>query len=192
MPAYAVTIDETAYASLGSRNGVKGAVVFANDATDAKAMLKSLFGIDFDVKWTNATVTEIAAGANMVGWKLHVIISHPTTGAERVNIQVTGAGGDDTIDEIAALMVTALNAHALIANAAYSGGNLLTVAGAADTLGDHQLFVAFYPPGSENVAVPGLVSTITDAGAAGAALTAQLAADAATVPAVTAKFAEAA
>lgn len=187
--AFIVTVGD-AYAALGDRNKVRGAVVFAEVAADAKDVLKARFGGDLDALWENATVTAMAAAANMLGWKLQVIVTHPTTAVEIYNVTVTGAGADDTVDELAALMVTALEAvgGADLTPSYNAGTNVLTVAAIADDIGDHQLTVRMFSPLSTAVAIPGFVGTIVDAGASGAVLTAALAADAYTVPAVAAAF----
>lgn len=184
---YVVTFDPTI--NVSTRNGVQSAVVVAESAADAKAILKALHGDEVVNGWDNATVTAMAAGANMVGWKLRTQIID-TDGTVTADVTVTGAGGDDTVDEIAALSVIALNALSNIASAAYnSGTQVLTVAGTGDGLGDQELNVFFYAPGS-TIPVPGFVGAIVDGGASGDALTVTLAADAYTVPKVTAKFAD--
>jgi hypothetical protein len=194
MPAYAVTFDEAEFSGVGSRNGVRGAVVFAADANDAKALLKAQGAADIDAAWDGATYTEIAAGANFVGWTLRVAVTHPTTHAEVYDIEVVGAGANDTVDEIAALMVTALEAAgaALLTPSYDAGTNILTVAAIGDAIGDHNLQAFWYPPqdavNERRISVPGFIGAIVDAGVAAAVLTVTLGADAKTVPAVTTMF----
>lgn len=188
--AFVVTIDGSVEGR-GLRNGVDTAVVWANDATDAKAIAEATFAYDQPAVWANATATAVAAATNMLGWHLHVKVTDNATGLAVVDVTVVGAGSDDTIDEIAALAVTALNATAPIAGAAYnSSTQVLKVAETTDGLGDNFLTVEWYPAGAaQNVAIPGFLVSKVDGGAAGDALTATFPADAYTVPAVIAKFA---
>lgn len=185
---YSVVMDPTVNVSL--RNGVASAVVVAETSDDAKAALKALYGSDVDAGWDNATATEIAAGTDLEGWTLHVTVIS-AAGVTKADISVVGTVDDNTVDEIAALAVAALNATAAIAGADYdSSTNVLKVAETTDNLGDSTVFAAFYAPGSKS-AVPGFIGTITDGGAADDALTVALAADAYTVPGLTAVYKEA-
>lgn len=184
---FAVQFDSNV--NTGSRDGVKGAIVAAENSTDAKALLKALHGDDVDAGWDNATYTAMAAEADLNGWSLNVSVIS-AAGVVLADETVTGDGTNKTVDLIAALMVTALNGTASIANASYNAtSNTLTVASAADGIGDAHIAVSMTPPGS-SVAVPGFVGTITDQGVAAAALTVALASDSYTVPKVTAQFAE--
>lgn len=185
---YAASFDPSI--NVPDRNGVRGAIVVAESTADAKALLQALHADEVTGGWANATFTEMAAAADMAGWNLRVQVLKVSDGSVTADVTVTGAAAA-TVDTIAALMVIALNATTPIANAAYnSGTNVLTVAGTADNLGDHRVYAFMAPPGS-SVSVPGFVGAITDEGSAGAALTVALAADAYTVPKVTAKFANA-
>lgn len=187
MPAYVVAFDPSV--NVPSRNGVKAAVVFANNATDARAILKAQYADDVDSSWDNATVTQIAAGVDLVGYVYRAEIITPE-GISLVAVEVTGDVTNNTIDEIAALLVTALNADSHIAGAAYNAGtNTLTAAQTTDNLGDHRLVVSAFPPGENRVALPGLIGAVTQSGAANAALTVVFSADAYSLPATTARFA---
>lgn len=170
-----------------TRNGVKSAVVIAETSADALAVLKSLYGDDAD--WTNATATEFSAGTDLAGWTLHLEVinpaAHPSTNT-LFSLNVVGVTSD-TFDLIGAAAVTALNALSEIAHAAYSS-NVLTVAGTADGIGDYRLIAAFYPPGEALVAVPGFLGTVVDEGASGDALTVAFAADAYSIPNITARY----
>jgi hypothetical protein len=181
MPAYLVTIPEDANAQL--IEGKRNVVLFAEDvaaAREAAAMAYSPYSIDGGVQsqwatlFASATVTEIVAG-DLEGAVLRVQINDATT---PVDVSVTG-GAADGVDEICADMVTALNATAAIANASYDVANLLTCAGAADSLGDNTLTVSLTLNG---VDLQDLIGTITHEGAAGAALTVQMATDAIALP----------
>ena len=70
---------------------------------------------------------------------------------------------DEKTRQIMILMVTALNNDALIANASFnSGTHVLTVAGAADGIGDHRVFGYFIPPNADLtklIGVPGFTAT---------------------------------
>lgn len=187
--AYAVTFDSETNLGIGTLNGLKGAVVWANSSADAKALLKAQYSSDMDYLWENATYTAIAAAANLLGWTLRIQVTTPATGAVIADCSVLGAGSDDTIDELAALMVIALNATAPIAGAAYNAGTqVLTIAETTDALGDKRVNAWMYPPNSLFVSIPGFLSTVVDEGAGSAALSITLAADSYTVPVVTKKF----
>lgn len=184
MPAFLVEADRNA--AVTRIEGVDTFVVFATDAAQAKSICESRFSGDANAIFAGATATEITAAADFNGWTLRVTLSHPTTLATVADVTVTGDATNNTIDEIAALAVTALNALDDIANASYDGtGNVLTVAGAADSLGDHICTAELKPPAAsyaEPRAVAGLIGTITDEGSAGSAVTVALPADAAVVP----------
>lgn len=189
MSTYVVTFDPSV--NVGSRNGVQGAVVVANNVADAKALLDAKHGGDLDVNWDNATYTAFAAGADLEGWSLRVQVRDATGAVVAADCTVVGAPAA-TVDTIAALMVTALNATAPIAGAAYNAGtNVLKVAETTDNLGDQRVVVEFWPPVGtlgQKVSVPGFIGAITHQGLSNAALSVALAADAYTVPAVMKKF----
>lgn len=185
---YVVTFDP-AVGSV-SRDGVKSAIVVAESAADARAALKAQYGNDSDAGWANATVTAMAAGADLAGWTLHLDLIKPTAKADGsadvlVSVDVVGVAAD-TFDTIGAAAVTALNAT-VIGHAAYAS-NVLTVAGTLDGKGDHRLVAAFYPPGERKVAVPGFLGAVTHQGSSGAAVSVAFAADAYTIPKLTGKF----
>ena len=134
--------------------------------------------------WANATATALAAGADLQGWRLRVAI----IGAA-VDVTVTGAAAA-TVDSIGALAVTALNATAAIAGAAYnSSTNVLTIAETTDALGNKSVLAELYPPtggsfGNPTVAIPSFVSTVVHNGSSGAALKCTLVAS--TIPTIAA------
>lgn len=189
MPAYFLTLDRNKCHAL--RHGADAMVLFAADGTAAKQMAAAQYPGD-GAAWINdSTATEVVAGSNWIGWTFKVrILSGLAAGAgvnadgsAEISLTATGAA-QDTMDEIAAVLVTRLNALPTIANAAYnSTTNTLTVAGTADNLGDKQIEVEIIPPSGESP-VAALVGTVTDGGSAGAALTVVLPADAAVIPAV--------
>ena len=186
MPAYLLTLDRNKCGHQ-LRGGGDAMVVFAADATAAKQIAAAKYPSD-GLAWANdSTATQIVAASDFNGWTLRVFIqSGLGAGTDSAEFTVVGDADDNTIDEIAALMVTALNAHADIANASYNAtSNTLTIAGAADGLGDQTVEVSLTPPGGES-AVASLIGTITDGGASGDAITVVLPADAAVIPVVTA------
>lgn len=181
--AFLVTLPASATAKV-LKDGYDSILVYADDAADAKAMAKAVTDGDADAQWDGATTTALVAAANLVGWRFRVVIfdSDPV-----VDVEVVGAGTDDTIDEIAALLVIALNATAPIAGAAYnSTSQVLTIAETTDSLGDKKVAVEVYPPASVGgrIPIPGFVDSVTDEGSAGAALSCTFAADAYPVPSI--------
>jgi len=152
------------------RNGINSAVVVANSASDAKQVLKAAMNLPSDGPWGEATVTEITEGADLEGWRARITIKD-TSGDVVEQVTVTGAASAD-FDAIAALLVTALNATTTIDNAAYATPNL-TIAGAADGIGDHTVEVALLPPTDwvdPTIELASLFGTITHEGSAGSAL----------------------
>lgn len=191
MPAYLVTLDR----NKSGHTIVQGAdamVIFAASATAAKQAAAAKFEGD-GLAWLNdSTATEIVAGTDWQGWTFRVAIlgGFGTGGDEPRTVAVVGDATDDTVDEIAAALVVALNALDGIANAAYNATtNTLTVAAAADALGDQKLEVSIIPPGGSD-SVDALVGTITDGGVAAADLTVVLPADNAVIPNVLAPVAQ--
>ena len=126
-------------------------------------------------------LSEIVADADFNGWTFALDV---IGGAAPISVSVTGTATDNTIDEVAALLVTALNADAEIAGASYNGTtNVLTVAETTDAIGDRTLEVTITPPGGYS-GIAALVGTIVDGGASGDAITLALPADAAVIPQV--------
>lgn len=185
MPAYIVTFDPTL--PLGARNGIEAAAVFAASTADAKDLLQAKYADDLDISWENATATQITSTADLIGWTLRVRVMSPEH-EEVVDVSVVGAGGDNTVDEIAALMVIALNATTPIAGAAYnSGTQVLKIAETTDNLGDHTTVVEWYAPGGFEKAMDAFVVSKVEDGLANAALTATFVADAYVIPALLTK-----
>ena len=168
--AYLVELPATNAGPIQDR--VNALVIWAEDATDAKALAKAYRTGDSDAAWAAATVTAIAAGASFVGWRLRVVIVDPTDNSVVGDVTVTGAAAA-TVDDIGDLMAAALVAADIgCDNAAYATPNL-TIASADDGLGDMAVTAEFLPPvtwGGYDVPIPSLVGAITDEGVAGAAL----------------------
>lgn len=186
MALYLVTSD-VGSAGKTRKQGGNAMLVSAADATDAQAIVNARF--TGDSAWSDATYTAVAdvtqATANgLVGWVFTVTIFTTTPKV----FTVTGDATTDTIDEVAAALVVLLNADADIAGAAYnSTTQVLTIAETTDGLGDKAVTVTAVPPVAtyENaVAIPGMVGTIVDEGASGAALTVTFKADTYVVPRV--------
>lgn len=96
-------------------------------------------------------------------------------------------GSSTSFSSVISHAVSLLNARSDISNASLdlsAATPLLTVAGAADNLGDKTLNVSFYPAklydgsgaqlSQDGIPLAGLVGTITDQGAVGAALTVEI------------------
>ena len=167
MPAYLVELDDGARFTLPQ--GADKMIVFAEDAADAKAFAKAQFTGDSNAAWDGATVTEIAAAADLEGFRLRIVIADADP---VVDVTVTGASSA-TVDAIGALMETALNATSGISGAAYTAGtNTLVIAAGSgtDDLGDLTVTVEFLAPstvaGADAAPIPGFVGTITDGGSA--------------------------
>ncbi len=178
---YLVTLD-TARLGRTLKNGCNAMLVYANDDTAAKEACAAKFDGD-GAAWTSneATATAIAAGTDFNGWTLKVSIFGATFNK---TFSVVGDVTNNTIDEIAALMVIALNADAAIAGAAYnSTSQVLKVAETTDNLGAHDIAVELIPPNGYS-SIASLIGTIVDHGIAGAVLSAVLPADAAVIPSV--------
>jgi hypothetical protein len=191
MPAYLVTPDRTK----SGHTLVQGAdamVIFAASATAAKQAAAAKFEGD-GLAWMNdSTATEIVAGTDWQGWTFRgaILGGFGTGGDEPRTVAVVGDATDNTVDEIAAALVTALNALDGIANAAYNATtNTLTVAAAADALGDQKLEVSITPPGG-SASIASLVGVIPNGGVAAADLTVVLPADNAVIPNVLAPVAQ--
>jgi hypothetical protein len=178
MSAYLVTLPAGAQGAT-LKNGANAMIVTAASTTQAKEIAGAYFDGDGAI-WSGATATEVANADDWEGWTFKVVV---LTATPKVFAYV-GTSTNDTIDEIAAQLVILANADADIANAAYNTTTqTLTVASAADGLGDKKLKVEIIPPGGYS-SVASLVGTIVDSGVAAAALTVVLSADADVPPKV--------
>lgn len=189
MPAYLVTLDREKCGHT-LPEGADAMVVFAADATAAKEICAAKYDGDGSAWATDGTATEIVQDADFNGWtfKVSVLDGLGAGGDEPGTATVVGDGTTNTIDEVGAALVTALNALTGIANASYnSTSNTLTVAsgGGGDDLGDQTVVVEIIPPNGKS-AIPSLVGTITHEGSATDALTVVLPGDSAVIPIVVA------
>jgi hypothetical protein len=167
--AYIVTLPLASGKTL--RDNTNMVVVHAEDAAQAKEAAAALYG--GDAPWSEATATAIAAG-DYSGWTVRVRLYDPDDTVPLVpvvDVSVLGDATTNTIDEVAAALVTALNATTPISNAAYnSTTQVLTVAAIADGLGDHILQVEFTHPDFAG-SIDSLFTTVVDEGIAGADVT---------------------
>lgn len=174
MPIYSVVSDPNAVTP--RKNTYDAAVVIANGTTEAKKMAGGVFDGDAQAVWDAATVTSLAtlpaiAALPLTGWVFNVQV-----GASGANANVTVTGdSDDTLDDIGAKLVVALNATAINGAAYNTSTNVLTVAETTDTLGDKDVTILVTPPtgffiGSFTWVQADLVASVTDLGSSGAAL----------------------
>lgn len=174
MPAFVVALDRTKSGHTLPQ-GANAMVVFA--ATDVLAKQAAAAKYESDgAAWLNdSTATEIVANTDWNGWTFKVdILGGFGAGTDPASVSVVGTADTNTIDEIGAALVTALNALPVIANASYNAGtNVLTIASAADGLGAQAVQVSITPPGGANP-IPGLVGAIVDRGNGGTKATGTL------------------
>lgn len=170
----------------------KRLVVQAESAADARIVAAAYF--NGDASWADATATAITAStlddnASMLGYTFTITV----TGAagqtvDPLTVSTVGEGTDD-LDAIAADLVTALNATADIANAAYSAPNLTVATGSGgDDLGDGTIVFTVTPPsGDTKYDLSALfvgAGGITDGGVSTDALAIALVADTESTPKV--------
>lgn len=174
MPSYKVTLLDQPGLTL--KKGHNLMIVEADSAAEAKTVAESHFGSD--AAWANATVTEVAAAADMspytdgdgkaAVWTVEVVL---TGGAVPINdvIKYTCIAADALTDAMDGIVV-ALNAEATIANAAWASPNLtIASGGGGDDLGDHTATCVVKRNG---VTQAGFVTSVTSGGVANAALSA--------------------
>jgi len=161
------------YPGLTLLNGHNAVLLVAEDATDARSLLDAITqGHPSATAWANATITLVTEGDLSPMVDPHGGADVPFTctitiagGTVNATFTHTATAGQSFVDVMTA-MVTLLNAHASIANAAWSSPNL-TVAGVADNIGDHTVTASFKLGDQE---IESVIGTITDGGSAGAAL----------------------
>jgi hypothetical protein len=153
------------------KEGKDGGIVVANSTAEAKEVMKAYLGLPSDAAWAAATVTAITEGVDLDGWRCRCTVQ-TSAGVVVEQVTVTAVATDD-FDDIGGDLATALNATASIAGAAYATPNL-KVAETTDTLGDHKVVMEMLPPitgwDDKDFNFQSLFGTITDEGAAGAAL----------------------
>lgn len=183
MPAYLVEVDPAVSASYLT-DGAQSHVVFAADASGAREAVAARYGNDVDAFWNDSNavnVTELVADADLEGWTFTIKLYNTTDRLPAEQVSVVGGSGDAP-DDVAADLVTALNATGSIANASYNDtSNTLTVAGAGDGIGDWSFSITAVPPWGETT-IDSLFGTLTDEGASGDALTVVMPGDSDTLP----------
>lgn len=183
-------------------------IISAQTSADAAKIADAYSGRDGGGwKAANATQPSVAnvalsAATAFEGWKFRVVLYDPAIvnaadpdASVAADVTVEGPAGAASLDQMGALLVTALNATSAIANASYASGSpdVLTVAGAADGLGDHAVLFYAWPAalegGSDGVNFePSLVASYVDEGAGGDAVTITFVADTVLAPRVVAAF----
>lgn len=123
MPAYKVVLPSGGYTLLNGNNSM---VVFAANATDAKAAANAFSDADA-APWPNATVTELTEDTSFAGLKIVITIAADDDNGfdEDVVVEYVVPSGTsaDTVDEIGDLLVTALNATAELSGVTYTSGS---------------------------------------------------------------------
>lgn len=190
MPAYIVSLSSVA-SGLTLREGNNRFIVFAADVAGARDIVRARFtndSIDAVLLDSTTTVTAIAAATDWATpklWNFRIRLTSPA-GVDVADVTVQSSASNNTVDEIGALLVIALNADAQIAGAAYnSTTQVLTISDIADALGNHQVHASAWPDEGDEIndVSHGFFGTIVDGGIAGAVTSVALAADAA-VPAI--------
>jgi len=171
MAFYLVQLDVNEQMTLINKNNAM--IVTAQAADEALLVAQAHVELPSDAAWAGATATLIADAADLAGWRCKINIS--LAGVTVEEVEVTGVTVAD-FDSIAALLVTALNATASIAAAAYATP-VLTIAAIGDGIGDHTVTVELLPPTSwsdSTIAFPDFRTTIVHEGIAAAVLQATL------------------
>lgn len=162
-------------------------------------------GTDYSVEITTAHATVEATASNATTLSARALTAG--TAGNAISTTVTATGGADglawgattltggvdanSFDSFAAAAVTAIDAVAGFTPSYDASTNVLTVAAAGDSLGDQRVDAEFYDATQpDRTAVPGLLGTITDEGASGAALTIAFAADAYSLPSAAVKLSQ--
>lgn len=190
-----VVIDGKTYTFQTSLTNVDGHVLIGVDPTACALNLFSAITLaagagtlyaTATVGAANVTATNPSAGVVNVIAKVAGVAGNSIAVSETCD-HTTWAGGGTvlaggvdaaSLDGLGDALVVALNAStgsdgtAHITHAAYVlSTHTLTIAGTADTLGDHTAIVNVYPPSGSRKGVATFVGTITNAGSSGSALT---------------------
>lgn len=141
-----------------------------------------------DVESTGSTAHTMSVRALVAGTAGNAFATTDTLAAGGDGFAAaTLVGGENAagFDSFADRAVVELNATTPVSNASYNAStNVLTVAGAADNLGDHKLIATLMNRNWEDpISIPGFIGAISDGGSAGSAVTLALGADARAVPA---------
>lgn len=149
-------------------------IVSAETSAEAILTAKAALHLPSDAAWAASTPVLLAHDVDLEGWRMRVHVTDPADDSTVVDVTVTATSAD-TFDEIAALMVIALNATTPIGAAAYSTPNLIIAdGGGVDDLGDMAVDVSFLPPSTwddPTIDFDEFYDTIVDEGASNADLT---------------------
>lgn len=142
-----------------------------------------------DAAWSDCEVTALAdttlaASGACYGYTMKAIIRGGTQTEDPIVISATSIVATDALDELAALMVLACNAHAEIDVAVYSAP-ALTIADIGSGMGDATLEIEVYDGSGQGVDLGSeFYTAITDGGIAAAVLEVALVADTVVAPQV--------
>lgn len=169
---YRVKVPEDAKTALVE--GKDTLIVSAETSAEAILAAKAYLHLPSDAAWAASTPVLLAHDADLEGWRFRILITDPADDSVVVDVTVTATSAD-TFDEIAALMVIALNATTPISAAAYSTPNLIIAdGGGVDDLGDMAVACSFLPPitwDDSTIDFDEFYDTIVDEGASNADLT---------------------
>lgn len=194
MPIF--TVSRTTFPKAGGTtiDGVNLVVVSAaSGGADAKPAVHQMRSGDSNAAWTEGFLTlcsDITFGSNgLDGYRFNIKVRRPSDQQPIVNVTYTGVIFN-THQNVGDGLVTLLNATAPISNASYNGSvRELTVAGAADNLGDHIIEASLWLPrvltNGQDVTIEqrhlcpssGFWNTYVHQGAAGASLRVSLPGD---------------
>jgi hypothetical protein len=152
--------------------GAENMVVEAASTDGAKAGAGATFRGDVD--WSQASATLLEAGQKYEGSKWRIRVSGANPGdPDIIDVEYT-AVTDDAIADVGTALANLIKAQGVVINNAAYSSLVLTVAGAADNLGDRTVAIDITPAGAAEpmtLVTDEPVGTITHQGAAGAALT---------------------
>ena len=131
-------------------NGVSKVLISAEDLVDAKKVALGYSDSYPAGYWNKATLSAAqVVKPDYEGVKMRIRV-YDTAGALVADATSAAGAASDTVNLLAAKMVTALNATAALANAAYSTPNLTIATGSGgDDLGDHRVVATLIPAAGE-------------------------------------------
>lgn len=170
--AYLVTLDRTK-GGYNLEQDIDAVVVYADSTSQAKDLAKAMMGADANLHWANATVTAIAAEAELEGWTFNIGLQDNNSPFTVITASYVATDAQ-VIDDVGAGLAAALIV-AGVAGAAYnSGTNVLTIVETTDGMGDWHINVFAYPPSGglysdPLTSVTGFFGAVTAEGASGIA-----------------------
>jgi len=161
MALFKVVLQSGAFTTLGGNNAM---IVEADNAADAKAAAMNYSGDDA-APWDQAVATEITPDATFAGLRLEVRITADADNGfdEDVVIDYTVPEGAsaDTVDEIGALLVAEMNAHADLAGVTYTSGSDTVTIVEANNVGLSAISAKVYATGAAGeYEVTGMAPTV--------------------------------